>query len=206
MHNIKQQDQRVIYEVNPNGAPWIRLSVYQHDDFGAIVDRRSAAVASRRIAALSAYLVEGDKLSIIPGGGVIAELEAIFAKRYGRSHALALNSGTAAIHAALVGLNLPRGSEIVCSNIAFHASISPSIQCGLSPVLADVDSRTGNLTTQTLESVVTSKTSCIVVTHKHGRAANMAEIWELRDVRTYELSRTAQLHSILMVRGVWQDN
>ncbi|MFI6394295.1 DegT/DnrJ/EryC1/StrS family aminotransferase [Nonomuraea sp. NPDC050547] len=115
-------------------------------------------------------------LSIHDGGGVLGEVERRMEALTGCGYALTTVNGTSALHAAYVGLDLPPGSEVIAPVLTFHASISPIMQCRLSPVLVDVDPVTGNICPQAVARALTDRTSCIVVTHMHGIPADMTAI------------------------------
>ena len=97
----------------------------------------------------------------------------------GVTHASACASGTAAIHAAIAAVDPAPGDEIVTSPITDMGAITPIIYQTAIPVFADVDPRTGNVTAETIERVLSPKTRAIIVTHLFGNPAEMGAILEL---------------------------
>jgi pyridoxal phosphate-dependent aminotransferase EpsN len=76
---------------------------------------------------------------IAPVGPQIEAFERAFAARAGLPHALAVNSGTAALHLALRALGVGPGDTVCCSTLTFIASIAPALQLGASPVFIDAE-------------------------------------------------------------------
>ncbi|MFB4326345.1 DegT/DnrJ/EryC1/StrS family aminotransferase [Paenibacillus lautus] len=125
------------------------------------------------------YLVQGKPLSIADGSGIIAELEQMIKEYFSCDYVLTTNSGSNALHSAYVALDLPKGSEVIAPVSTFHASITPAVHCGLSPVLVDVHNDTGNIDPDAIKEAITDKTSCIVITHMFGHPAEMNEIRDI---------------------------
>ncbi|MCA9153124.1 MAG: DegT/DnrJ/EryC1/StrS family aminotransferase, partial [Planctomycetales bacterium] len=74
---------------------------------------------------------------IAPVGPQLTEFERRFAERVGVAGAVAVSSGTAALHLAIHKLHLPRGSEIICPTLTFCASANPILYAGAGPVFLD---------------------------------------------------------------------
>ena len=102
-------------------------------------------------------------------------LESQLAIRMGVKYAVVVNSGTAALHCALVSL-LPRGGEIVTSPYTFSATASAILLAGFTPVFADVDPETFCITKETVKRVVTKRTKAIVPVHLFGGLAPVHEV------------------------------
>ena len=112
-------------------------------------------------------------------GTFVKSFVADFAALIGVTHASACASGTAAIHAAIAAIDPAPGDEIVTSPITDMGAITPIIYQTAIPVFADVDPRTGNVTAETIERVLSPKTRAIIVTHLFGNPAEMGPILEL---------------------------
>jgi dTDP-4-amino-4,6-dideoxygalactose transaminase len=97
----------------------------------------------------------------------------------GCQHAIAVSSGTAALHLALSSLNVGPGDEVITTPLTFAATVNAILYVGATPVLADVDPLTLNLSPMDVASKVTSRTRAILVVHYGGAAANMRAIEEL---------------------------
>src|SRR5690242_18225232 len=74
-----------------------------------------------------------------------AQLESEFARAVGAPHALAVSSGTAALHLALCAAGVGPGDEVIVPTFTFTASAEAVLYAGARPVLADVDPRSGNV-------------------------------------------------------------
>ena len=111
------------------------------------------------------------------------EFEREFAAWVGVPHAVALMNGTVALELALRALGIGPGDEVVVTPRTFIASISCVVSVGATPVFADVDPVSGNLTAATIEPVLTSKTKAIVCVHLAGWPCDMDPIMELARAR-----------------------
>jgi dTDP-4-amino-4,6-dideoxygalactose transaminase len=112
-------------------------------------------------------------------GDVCRQFERAFADWSGTAHAIALSNGTLALDLALKGLNIGKDDEVIVSPRSFIASASCVVNAGASPVFADVDINSGNLTAATIEPVITDKTRAIVVVHLAGWPCDMTAIMAL---------------------------
>jgi perosamine synthetase len=105
------------------------------------------------------------------GDGPIAEFEQRFARVAGTKYALAMNSGTAALHSAYFAVGVKPGSEVIVPAYTFFATVAPILQCGGRPVFCDVDDRTLVADAADVERRVTSRTRAICVVHLWGNPA-----------------------------------
>ena len=88
-------------------------------------------------------------------------LEREIEKRFKVKHAVAVNSGTAGLHAALVGAGITSG-EVITSPFTFSATISAIVLAGATPVFADVDPYTFTISPDTVKGLVNKRTRCIL--------------------------------------------
>ncbi len=110
-------------------------------------------------------------------GDRTAELETRFAAFLGSRHAVALNSCTAALHLALLGVGVEPGDDVVCPSLTFVATANAIRYCGAQPVFADVASLDNwNVSRATLEAVVTPQTKALIVVHYAGFPCDMPAI------------------------------
>ncbi len=122
---------------------------------------------------------------IAPLGPQIELFEKAFAKYLGVKHAVAVTSGTAALHLALRSAGIGPGDEVLCSTFTFIASASPIIYLGASPVFIDSEPKTWNLDPELLEKFLTKRASknklpkAVVVVHLYGQSADMDTILEV---------------------------
>ncbi len=118
---------------------------------------------------------------VAPIGPALDAFEAAVAARAGRSHAVALHSGTAALHLALQILGIGGGDAVVCPTLTFAASANPICYLGAEPVFVDSESRTWNMDPEKLETALQSRRDikAVIVVHLYGQCAEMTRILEL---------------------------
>lgn len=104
------------------------------------------------------------------------EFEKEFARWANCAHAIALNNGTVALDAALHGLGIGAGDEVVVTPRSFIASVSSVVLAGARPVFADVDRDNQNITAESIAAVLTPRTRAVVVVHLVGWPAEMDPI------------------------------
>lgn len=103
----------------------------------------------------------------------VKELETSFAHYHNLEHAVACSNGTVAIEVALRALGVGPGDEVIVPPYTFIASASAIMLCHATPVFADIDPETLNLSVQAAEAAITPRTRAIVVVHFGGRPAEM---------------------------------
>ncbi len=106
-------------------------------------------------------------------GPRVAEFEREFAASVGAAHGVATSSCTAALHLALHVLGIGPGDEVVVPSLSFIATANAVRHCGATPVFADVDPLTGNLTPDTVTAVRTGRTRAVLVVHQAGVPADI---------------------------------
>lgn len=109
-------------------------------------------------------------------GPEVAAFERNIARAVGSQHAVAVNSGTAAIHMALAALGLPAGAEVVVPAFTFPATANAVMLCDLTPVVVDVDPWTYNMDPAALAEVLGGRTGAIMPVHQFGMMADMDAI------------------------------
>lgn len=107
------------------------------------------------------------------------EFESMLASMYNVNYAIGVNSGTSALLVALAGIGIGAGDEVIVPALTFAAPAFAVEQIGAKPVFADCDPHTWNISTQTIEKLITRKTKAIIVVHLYGLPANMPEIMDL---------------------------
>jgi perosamine synthetase len=112
-------------------------------------------------------------------GPALAEFEQAIATYIGTPHAVAVNSGTSALHLALRCLDLKEGDEVIAPSFAFAAVANVLLQERLTPVFAEIDPHTLNLTPQTIEAAITPRTRAVLVVHTFGYPAQIDAIQEI---------------------------
>lgn len=118
---------------------------------------------------------------VAPVGPHLKEFEAAVASSVGVEHALALNSGTAALHLALQILGIGPGDEVICPSLTFTASANPICYLGAEPVFVDSEPRTWNMDPALLEQALQErpKIKTVIVVHLYGQCAEMDAIAEI---------------------------
>jgi dTDP-4-amino-4,6-dideoxygalactose transaminase len=99
-----------------------------------------------------------------------------FAQYIGVKHAIAVANGTLALELCLGTLKIGEGDEVIVTSRTFLASASVIINCGATPVFADVDLNSQNITVETIDAVKTEKTKAIITVHLAGWPCDMPEI------------------------------
>jgi dTDP-4-amino-4,6-dideoxygalactose transaminase len=143
----------------------LKIPFYRHD-------LGEAELASLKEALSSAILTTGE--------GVI-EFEENFAKLLDSKYALGVTSCTGALHMALLGLGIVPGDEVITTPMSFIATASVIMCVGATPVLVDVESGTGNIDVNKIESVITSRTKAIIPVHLYGQMCDMIELRRVAD-------------------------
>ena len=115
----------------------------------------------------------------ISQGPKVRELEAGFARLCDIPHAVATNTGTAALHVALLALGIGRDDEVITTPLSCIASANPILFQGARPVFADVERETYNLEPADVEKRVTARTKALLPVHLFGHPADMDPLIEL---------------------------
>jgi UDP-4-amino-4,6-dideoxy-N-acetyl-beta-L-altrosamine transaminase len=138
----------------PYGRHWV-----DEEDIKAVVD-----------------ILRGDLITM---GPKIAEFEQSFCDYLGAKYAIAVSSGTAALHGAMFGLDIKPGDEVITTPMTFAASSNAILYMRGTPIFADIDPNTGNIDPNEIEKKVTPKTSAIIPVHYAGLPCDMAAIKEI---------------------------
>jgi len=101
-------------------------------------------------------------------GPFVKQFEESFAQRHGRKHAIAVSSGTAALHCAVNALDLSAGDEVIIPTFTIISCVTSVIENGGTPVLVDCDPQTFNSSTEQILAAITSKTKAIMMVHIYG--------------------------------------
>lgn len=123
-------------------------------------------------------VVEVLKSSYLTCGPKIDEFESAVADYVGARYAVALNSGTAALHAACYAAGIGAGDEVITTPMTFAASANCVLYMGGRPVFADIKPDTYNIDPQDIERKITPRTKAIIPVHFTGQPAELDEINE----------------------------
>ncbi len=123
------------------------------------------------------------------------QFETEFAEWADSKYAIAMGNGTLALDVALQALGIGAGDEVIVTPRTFIASISSVVNIGATPVFADVDEATGNITPESIAAVLTDKTRAIVCVHLAGWPCDMDGIMALADQhKLFVIEDCAQAH------------
>ncbi|MEZ8464789.1 DegT/DnrJ/EryC1/StrS aminotransferase family protein [Vibrio tasmaniensis] len=123
------------------------------------------------------------------------EFEKEFAVWCDSEYAIALGNGTLALDVALKAIGVGAGDEVITTSRTFLASASSIVTAGASPVFADVDLNSQNITAESIQEVLTEKTKAVIVVHLAGMPAEMDEIMALSEKHGFKvIEDCAQAH------------
>lgn len=134
-------------------------------------------IGSEEIAAVVAVLESG----ILASGERVARFEQAFAEEVGTTHAVAVGTGTAALHLALLAMGVGPGDEVIVPSFTFAASANVVRLIGAVPVFADIDPEDYTIHAAAVEPLVNERTRAVMPVHLYGQTAPMAEFVELTD-------------------------
>lgn len=118
---------------------------------------------------------------MIAQGPKVEEFELAFSEYTGCEHGVAVNSGTAALHIALLANGIEKGDEVITSPFSFIATANSILYTGAKPVFADIESDTYNIDPERIQEKITPKTRAILPVHLYGHPADMKAIMEIAD-------------------------
>ncbi len=124
----------------------------------------------------------------ITQGPLVDRFEEALSKFCGAKYAVAVSNGTAALHLACLAAGIGPGDEVITSPITFLATSNAVLYVNATPIFADIDADTANISAATIEKVISPKTKAILVVHMGGQPANMPEI-----------SRLAKKHGLIVI-------
>jgi len=112
-------------------------------------------------------------------GSYVTEFEQSFAKYIGVKYAVSVNSGTTALHTALLGLGIGSGDEVILPASTIGSCYFAIWYVGAKAVAVDVDPRSYNIDPNLIEAKITNKTKAIMVVHLYGQPAEMNAIMKI---------------------------
>jgi len=128
-------------------------------------------------------------------GPEVAGFEQEFAAYCGTSDCIALNSGTSALHLALLAADIGPGDEVITVPFTFVASVAAVVYTGARPVLVDIDRRSFTMDPAAIEGAITPRTKAILPVHLYGQPADMDPILAIaKKHRLVVIEDAAQAH------------
>jgi dTDP-4-amino-4,6-dideoxygalactose transaminase len=112
-------------------------------------------------------------------GPEVEAFEGEFAEYCGAKHGIGVNSGTSALHMALLAAGVGPGDEVVTTPFTFVATVAAILYSGARPVLADIDPVSLTLDPERFEAAITERTRAVIPVHIHGHPADMDPIVEI---------------------------
>ncbi|MDU0292016.1 DegT/DnrJ/EryC1/StrS family aminotransferase [Saccharothrix longispora] len=116
-------------------------------------------------------------------GPRVAAFEQAFAESAGAGHGVAVSNCTTGLHLALHMLGVGPADEVVVPSFSFIATANAARYVGATPVFADVDPLTGNVTSETLDAVITPRTTAVIAVHQGGTPFDVDDVQALCDKR-----------------------
>lgn len=132
-------------------------------------------------------VVDSLRNSWLGTGPKVARFEHDFSAYKGVEHVAALNSCTAALHLSLLAAGVGPGDEVITTPMTFCATVNAIIHAGATPVLADIDPATMNITPREIERKLTPRTRAILPVHFAGRPCDMDAIMQLARERNLKV-------------------
>lgn len=133
-------------------------------------------------------VVEALKGDYLTTGPYISQFESEFAQKVGAKYAVAVSSGTAALHIAYLAADLKSDDEVITTPMTFAATANASLYIGAQPVFADIDGQTYNINVKDIEPRVTPQAKAIVPVHYTGLPCEMEKIYDI-----------AKLHNLVVI-------
>jgi perosamine synthetase len=136
-------------------------------------------IGEEEIEAVVKVMQEGPLTNALGAGPKVTQFEKNFAKFAGVKHAVAVNTGTAALHSAIVAAGVKHGDEVILPSFTFVATAEAVVMAGGKPVFADIDPKTYNIFPEEIKKNVTEETKAIVPVDLYGFPADAKPIHEI---------------------------
>lgn len=124
-------------------------------------------------------VIQALKSPLITQGPAIKKFEEALCLKLGCKYAVAVNSGTAALHVAYFAIGLNANDDFITTPNTFVATANAGLYLGANPVFTDIEFDTGNINSQLIEDSISSKTKAIIPVHYAGQCADMKEIQKI---------------------------
>jgi dTDP-4-amino-4,6-dideoxygalactose transaminase len=138
-------------------------------------------IGREEIEAVKKVLESGILTSGLGTGPMVREFEKKFCRFVKAKHAIAVNSGTAALHMALLVAEVKIGDEVILPSFTFTATAETVVLTGARPVFVDIDPHTYTIQPEEIEKAITQKTKAIIPVDLYGLSAEMKAIHEIAE-------------------------
>jgi perosamine synthetase len=136
-------------------------------------------LGKEEIDAVVAVLKSGTLTNKSGAGPKVLEFEREFAKFIGVKHAIAVSTGTAALHCALLAVGVRSGDDVLIPSFTFAGTGTPVLLCGSKPIFADVRSETYCVSPEDVEGAISRRTKAMIPVHLYGLSCDMDPIMEI---------------------------
>ena len=126
-------------------------------------------------------------------GSEVTEFEREFAAYQQAEHGIAVNTGTSALHLALLSADIGPGDEVITTPFTFVATVAAIVYTGATPVFVDIDPQSLTIDVARIEAAITPATKAILPVHIHGQSADMDPIMDI-----------AQRHGLIVIEDACQ--
>ncbi|MBX5327877.1 MAG: DegT/DnrJ/EryC1/StrS aminotransferase family protein [Candidatus Bathyarchaeota archaeon] len=138
-------------------------------------------IGEEEIKAVVKVLKSGILTHGLGAGPMVTQFEKNFAAFMKAKHAIAMNTGTGALHSTLAAVGIKRGDEVILPSFTFVATAEAIVITGAKPVFVDIDPETYNISPEKIEKAITKNTKAIMPVDLYGLPANMKPIREIAD-------------------------
>ncbi len=138
-------------------------------------------IGEEEVQAVLEVIRKGPLTNALGAGPKVLEFEKNYAKFFEVKHAIAVNSGTAALQAALMAVGVKTGDEVIVPSFTFVATAEAVVMAGARPVFADIDPKTYTISPQDTEKAISKKTKAILPVALYGYSADMKPLREIAD-------------------------
>jgi dTDP-4-amino-4,6-dideoxygalactose transaminase len=126
-------------------------------------------------------------------GEAVASFEKGFARCCSTEQAIAVNTGTSALHVSLLAAGVGPGDEVITTPFTFVATVAAILYTGARPVLVDIDPKSFNIEPANIERAITPRTKAILPVHLYGQPADMDSIMDV-----------AKRHNLIVIEDACQ--
>lgn len=158
-----------------------KLAILGGKPVGPVRNPEYPRFSKRAIRRATSLLEAGPSMGLTRRVREIRNAEAAISRYHANRHALAMSSGFASLHAALIGLEIAPGDEVITTPYSWGASTSCILAQQAIPVFADVNAETGLLDPISVEAAITPRSRAILVVHIYGQPANMTRLRSVAD-------------------------